>query len=153
MPIQNFSKQYLGLSITVKSHLMEDHSCKQQSQLEGIGDLEESFGERNHQYESIADRRHGGTRDFAMRESIKSKEQAQRTHSDVQDKVATIKDKQKRKANIDKLDLQIQAETKRQQRLDHRQAALNFVVLPDSVLLKLKDERTRLLGLEANVPN
>jgi hypothetical protein len=69
-------ERYLQLSMTEKSHVVQDHGCQQQRLFGGIGDLDESFGERNHQSESIADRRHGGTRDFAKREKVKSREQA-----------------------------------------------------------------------------
>jgi hypothetical protein len=88
-------ERYLQLSITPKSHVMDAHSCEQQQLFKGIGDLEESFGERNHQLESIADRRYGGTRDFAEREKIKSREQAQFNHPDVQAKISNIKEKRK----------------------------------------------------------
>jgi hypothetical protein len=33
------------VSVTTKSHLMEDHSLEQQAELDGIGDLGEDFGE------------------------------------------------------------------------------------------------------------
>ena len=64
-------ERYIQLSITLKSHIIEDHSCEQKSIFNGIGDLEEIFGERNHQYESIEDRRHGGTFDFYLCDKIK----------------------------------------------------------------------------------
>ena len=90
-------ERYLQLSLTPKSHIVEDHSCEQQVLFKGIGDIEESFGERNHQHESIADRRHVGTRDFALREKRKAKEQAQFNHPGVQVKVEDIIDDRKRK--------------------------------------------------------
>ena len=46
-------ERYFQLSITPNSHIIEDHSCEQQSLFNGIGDLEESFGELNHPYKSI----------------------------------------------------------------------------------------------------
>jgi hypothetical protein len=39
---------YLQLPITPKSHIIGDHSCEQQVYFKGIGDLDKSFGERNH---------------------------------------------------------------------------------------------------------
>ena len=66
-------KRYLQLTITPKSHIIEDRSCKKKSILNGIGDLEESFEDKNHQYESISDRGHGGTHAFTPCETIKEK--------------------------------------------------------------------------------
>ena len=43
--------QYLQLSTSQKIHMIEDHSCKQQMIFNGIRDVEESFAEKNHQYE------------------------------------------------------------------------------------------------------
>jgi hypothetical protein len=141
-------ERYLQLSITPKSHVMEDHSCEQQQLLQGMGDLDESFGERNHQYESIADRRHGGTRDFARREKIKSKEQAQFNHPDVKIKVEGIHGKRKRTASTArKSEVQQTADKKRQKRMEDREASLLFFVAPGSKLKKLEDERKRLLRL------
>jgi radical SAM superfamily enzyme len=42
-------ERYLGMSVTTKSSLMEDHSLEQQEELDGIVDLGKDFGERNHQ--------------------------------------------------------------------------------------------------------
>jgi hypothetical protein len=52
-------EQYLGMSVTTKSHLMEDHAVQQKLELHGFGDLGEDFGERNHQDQAQADRRLG----------------------------------------------------------------------------------------------
>ena len=49
-------ERYLQLSITPKSHIIEDQSCEQQIIFDSIRDLEESFGEINRQYKSILDR-------------------------------------------------------------------------------------------------
>ena len=55
-------KRHLGLSITPKSHLIiETHACQQQGAFQGIDDLDESFGERNHQIETRGDVRYGFT--------------------------------------------------------------------------------------------
>jgi hypothetical protein len=136
-------ERYLQLPITPKSHVKEDHSCEQQVHFKGIGDLDESFGERNHQHESIADRRHGGTRDFALREKIKAKEEAQLNHPKVQDRVEAIKTKRKRNYEVTRSGVQETAAEKRQRREEARAAVLNFVVLETS-LTRLRDERTRL---------
>jgi hypothetical protein len=48
-------EQYLGMSVTTKSHLMEDHAIEQQQELDGFGDLGEDFGEQNHQDQAKAD--------------------------------------------------------------------------------------------------
>jgi hypothetical protein len=58
-------ERYLGMSMTPKSHLMEDHSMEQQEEIDGIGDLGEEFDERNHQDQSRANQRLGCVRNFA----------------------------------------------------------------------------------------
>jgi hypothetical protein len=144
-------ERYLQLSITPKSHIVGAHSCEQQVYFKGIGDLDESFGERNHQHESIADRRHGGTRDFALREKIKAKEEAQFNHPGVQDRVQDIKMKRKRNYEVTKSGVQETAAGKRQRREEARAEVLNFIV-PASSLTRLRDERKRLFreGLGTN---
>jgi hypothetical protein len=47
-------EQYLGMSVTTKSHLMEDHAVEQQQELDGFSDLGKDFGERNHQDQAKA---------------------------------------------------------------------------------------------------
>jgi hypothetical protein len=140
-------ERYLQLSITPKSHVVEDHGCQQQRRFRGIGGLDESFGERNHQSESIADRRHGGTRDFAMREKIKSREQAQFNHPEVEEKVALINLKRKRAVSASKKNMQNEAEAKRQKRLQDRESALNYYIPNGAPLVKLQDERRRIFQL------
>ena len=44
-------ERLLGFSITLKSHIIESHACEQQADIQGIGDLDESFGECIHQVE------------------------------------------------------------------------------------------------------
>ena len=41
--------------LTPKSHIIESHAANQQELIKGIGDLDESFGEPNHQMETRAD--------------------------------------------------------------------------------------------------
>jgi hypothetical protein len=137
-------ERYLGLSITPKSHIQGMHAAAQQRLHRGIGDLDESFGERNHQYESIADRRHGGTRDFARREKIKSKEQANFSHADVKAKVLSLQLKRKRPPR-DEFGVQVEAAMKKQKRAEARAAILELEVPTNTVLPRLRDEAKRLL--------
>jgi hypothetical protein len=88
------------MSVTTKSHLAEDHSCEQQGNLDGIGNLGEDFGERNHQDEAKADRRLGCVRNFAIRESIKSKEEVQVKDQRMQAKLIKIKEKQRKGPSV-----------------------------------------------------
>jgi hypothetical protein len=90
------ARYHLGMSVTTKSHLIEDHSLEQQEELHGIDDLGEDFGERNHQYQTKADRRLGCVRNFATRESIKSKEEVEVKSEVVKAKIMEIQGKQKR---------------------------------------------------------
>ncbi len=66
-------EQYLGMSVTTKSHIAEDHSVQQQEDLDGIGDLGKDFGKRNHQYEAKADRRLGCAQYLALGSQSKAK--------------------------------------------------------------------------------
>jgi hypothetical protein len=89
-------KRYLGMSVTTKSHLIGDHSCEQQEELQGLGDIGEDFGERNHQDQAKADRRLGCIRNFVAREKIKSLEEVQAKDTKVQAKIIEIKVKRSR---------------------------------------------------------
>ena len=89
-------ERYIGISITPKSHIIEDHSITQQRHLKGIGDLEESFGERNHQLETRNDVRYASVQDFDLKERLKSRDEAQSNHPDVKDKMKELKVKKKR---------------------------------------------------------
>ena len=70
-------ERHLAMSITSKSHFSGCHAVEQQEMLEGIGDVGEKAGERNHQDEAKADRRLGCVRHFGTRETTKSKEEVQ----------------------------------------------------------------------------
>ena len=48
-------ERHLGITVTPKSHIIESHAANQQELIKGIGNLDESFGERNHQMETRAD--------------------------------------------------------------------------------------------------
>jgi hypothetical protein len=95
-------ERYLGMSVTTKSHLAEDHSVQQQEDLQGIGDIREDFGERNHQDQAKVDRRLGCVRNFATRETIKSKEEVQVKDEKVQAKIVEIKEKRQRAKNAER---------------------------------------------------
>ena len=111
----------------------------------GIGDIEESFGERNHQHESIADRHHGCTHNFALREKRKAKEQAQFNHPGVQVKVEEIINDRKRKYLVaTKTKFQENAAENRRKREEARTEVLDFVIPANAKLNRLQDERTRL---------
>jgi hypothetical protein len=114
-------ERYLRMRVTTKSHLMEDHSLEQQEEQDGIGDLGEDFGERNHQDQAKADQRLGCLRHFATRETIKSKEEVQIKDKKVQAKIIKIKRKQKRGHSKGSIARQT---AKRQRRLDAREEAL-----------------------------
>jgi hypothetical protein len=114
-------ERYLGMSVTTKSHLMEDHSLAQEEELDGIGDLGEDFGERYHQDQAKADRRLGCIRHFATRAAIKSNEEVQMKDKKVQAKIIEIKRKRKRGHSKGTIARQT---AKRQRRLDAREEVL-----------------------------
>jgi hypothetical protein len=114
-------ERYLGMSVTTKSHLIGDHSCEQQEELQGLGDIGEDFGERNHQDQAKADRRLGCVRNFAAREKIKSLEEVQAKDTKVQAKIIEIKVKRSRGQYEG---TEARQAAKRQRRLDAREQVL-----------------------------
>ena len=115
-------ERYLGMSVTTKSHLMEDHAVEQQQELNGFGDLGEDFGERNHQDQAKDDRQLGCVRNFATREAIKSREEVQVKDEKVQAKILEIKGKRKRGVYEG---TEARQAARRQRRLDARQEVLD----------------------------
>eukprot|EP00957_Ditylum_brightwellii_P103919 7917862-Ditylum_brightwellii.AAC.1 len=116
---------------------------------DGIGDLEESFEEQNHQYETIADWRHGGTCDFAIQEKIKAKEQMQFNHPDVQEKNESIKNKRKRKGDdASRKERRFEQATmeNRQKRDQARLEVLAVIIQTRSKLTSIQSERKHLFG-------
>jgi hypothetical protein len=137
-------ERYLGMSMTTKSHLMEDHSIEQQEEFEGIGDLGEDFGERNHQDQAKADRRLGAVRNFAAREKIKSLEEVQAKDTKVQAKIEDIKVKRQRGQNEG---TQARQAAKRQKRLDARDEIADSPA-PTGTMTTLRERRNILLNNE-----
>jgi hypothetical protein len=90
-------ERYLQLSITPKSHIIEDHSCKQQVYFKGIEE-----------------------------EKIKANEEAQINHPKVQDRVQDIKKKGKRKYEVTRSGVQETAAEEQQRREEARAEALNL---------------------------
>jgi hypothetical protein len=130
-------ERYLGMSITTKSHLAEDHSCEQQEDLDGIGDIGEDFGERNHQDEAKADRRLGCVRNFATRETIKSKEEVQIKDEKVQARIVAIKEKRKKGPSDANEARQV---AKKQRRMDARAEVLASP-MPVGKMVTLRERR------------
>jgi hypothetical protein len=134
---------YLGMSVTTKRHLMEDRSLEQQEKLDGIGDLGEDFGERNHQDQAKADRRLGCIRHFATQETIKSKEEVQMKDENLQAKIIEIKRKRKRGHSKGTIAHQT---AKRQRQLDAREEVLalpapagRMTMLRERCIIQLKE--------------
>jgi hypothetical protein len=92
-------ERHLGMSITPKTHVMDDHSIQQLIATYGFADLGEDAGERNHQDEAKADRRLGAIRDYVLKEAFKSKDEVKRKNPKVEAKIAQLVDKNKRKSS------------------------------------------------------
>jgi hypothetical protein len=60
-------ERHLGMSITPKTHVMEDHSITKLVATQGFADLGEDAGERNHQHEAKADRRRNSVGTVSIR--------------------------------------------------------------------------------------
>ncbi len=117
-----------------------DHSVEQQEDFDGIGDLGEDFGERNHQDEAKADLRLGCVRNFATRELIKSKEEVQIKSEKVQAKIVEIKEKRKKGPSDAN---EVRQAAKKQRRMDDRARVLAFPA-PEGRMTTLRQQR----GLE-----
>ena len=128
------------MSVTRKSHFVEDHSVQQLEDLDGIGDIGEDFGERNHQDEVKAHRRLGCVRNFVTRESFKSKEEVQIKSEKGQAKILEIKEKRKKGPSDANEARQV---AKKQRRMDARAEVLAFSA-PEGRMTTLMQQR----GLE-----
>jgi hypothetical protein len=134
-------ERYLGMSTTTKSHLVEDHATEQQEELQGIGDIAEDFGERNHQDQAKADRRLGAVRNFAAREKFKSLEEVHSKDFKVQAKLLDIKVKRQRGPNEGS---EARQAAKRKKRLDARDQILDSPA-PTGRMTTLRELRNVLL--------
>jgi hypothetical protein len=123
--------------VTTKSHLAEDHSIKQQEALDGIGDLWEYFGECNHQDEAKSDRLLGCLRNFATRESIKSKEGVQIKSEQVQARIVEIKEKRKKDPSDA---IEVRQAAKKERQMDARAEVLAFPA-PEGRMTTLRQQR------------
>lgn len=134
-------ERYLGMNTTTKSHMIEDHS-DQQEKFQGIGDLTEDFGERNHQYEAKADRLLGAVRDYEKRETFKSKDEAMNKDAILKIKAEEIRRKRKREPQ--QRDSETNAEKRYQQQLENRRLARLFVV-PNGFMETLQQKKDKIL--------
>jgi hypothetical protein len=136
-------ERYLGMSVTTKSHLMEDHSLEQQEELHGFGNLGEDFGEQNHLDQAKCNIRLGCVRNFAAREKFKSLEEVQAKDTKVQAKILYIRVKRSRSHYEGTEARQV---AKRQRQLDAREEVLalpspvgRMTTLSERRVLKLND--------------
>jgi hypothetical protein len=78
-------ERHLGMCITPKTHVMDDHSIQQLIATHGFADLGEDADERkHHQDEEKADRRLGAICDYALKEAFKSKDKVKRKNPKVE---------------------------------------------------------------------
>jgi hypothetical protein len=114
-------ERHLGMSITPKTHVMEDHSITKLVATHRFADLGKDAGERNHQDEAKAKRRLGAIRDYAKKEAFKSKDEVRKKNPKVKGKIAELKIKNKQKSNGE---VEGREAAKRQKRIETREAAL-----------------------------
>jgi hypothetical protein len=114
-------ERHLCMSITPKTHVMEDHSITKLVATHGFTDLGKDAGERNHQDEAKADIWLGAIRDYAKKEAFKSKDEVRKNKPKVEAKIAELKIKDKRKSNGE---VEGREAVKRQKRIEAREAAL-----------------------------
>ena len=101
---------------------MAAHSIEQLVRICGFADLGEDAGKRNHQDKSKADKRLGAIRDYARKEDFKSKDEFRKKTPAVQENIAQLREKNKRKTSGDAEARQI---TKRRKRIDAREEAMS----------------------------
>ena len=101
--------------------------------------MAEDAGERNHQDEAKADRRLGAIRDFARKETFKSKDEVRKKNPIVEAKIEEMMEKTKRQATGDADEQQA---VKHQKQLDNRQAALNAPA-PEGKMKTMRERRAK----------
>ena len=129
-----------GMSMTTKAHIDEKHACEQQEEHDGVGDMEESFGWRDHQKETRADARHGGAGVFFTRERNKGMDEALSNDLKVQVAKTELQQKRKRKHDVLASQAAVTAETKRAKHAQQRSDALTMIV-PTGELVSLVENR------------
>ena len=120
---------------------MADHSIEQLVRTCGFACLGEDAGKRNHQDEAKADRRLGAIRDYKRKESFKSKDEFRKKNPVVQEKIAELREKNKRKTSGDAEARQI---AKHQKRIDAREEALSSPV-PEEKMKTLRRIRSEMM--------
>jgi hypothetical protein len=83
-------ERYLGVSITPKSHSAEDHFIELMELHQGFGDLDESFGEQNHQTLFKFQRRFIGRKAYGQRQESIEKAKAKADHPKVQEEASEM---------------------------------------------------------------
>ena len=135
-------ERFLQMSITTKSHLIEDHS-DQQERFAGIGDLTEDFGERNHQYEAKQDALRPTVRSFQQRQEIKSRDEVKNKDPLIKIKAEEMKKKRKRATPITKHHAMHERERKRKKHLAAREDALQYPI-PNGPMQTLRERREKI---------
>ena len=140
--------RYLGMSVTPKAHCIECHAIPLLVEHKGFADLGEDSGERMHQVQSKLDRRLGAIRDFKKKEVCKSKEETMTSYPGVKIKIEEMLGKTSRGPSVAHAE---QRATKRQKKMDGREAVLELPVRADNVVITtLRARRAAMLGNAAN---
>ena len=129
-----------GMSMTTKEHNDEEHACEQQEEHDGIGEMEEFFGERGHQKETRANARHGGAGNFFTRERNKGMDEALSNDPKVQVAKTELQQKRKRKNDVLASQAAVATETKCAKHSQQRIGTFTMIV-PTGELVSLVENR------------
>lgn len=115
----------LGLSVTVKLHIIEDHICDYLRDLQGFGDLLENEGERGHQIGASNESRSKALRDWCEKAKSHARWEAMNKNEAVKKQISDVNSKAARKQRS-RNSAEEQAKLKKMERDNQRQALLNL---------------------------
>jgi hypothetical protein len=113
----------LGLSVTLKAHIAEDHVCGQIRDYHGIGDYNEEFVERLHQEGVRTNRRVQTMKDTTKKYLHVARYQEATQNPKVREMQTLVHEKRKRKCKASEEEdevLQLQSQLRHQQRVSER---------------------------------
>jgi hypothetical protein len=113
----------LGLSVTLKGHLAEDHVCDQIGVYHGIGDYNEEFVERLHQEGVRTNRRVQTMKDRTKKYLHVAKYQEATQNPKVKEMQSLVNQKRKRQSTNEEEVSQLQSQQRQRQRVANRKEA------------------------------
>ena len=135
------------MSVTPKLHLLSVHLLIFLERVQGLGDLGEDVGERAHQEEARNENRVGVVVNLTKKERTKSQFEAMKRSAKVKETMSELKQKSKRKFNIDGPSQAENNGRERKRLREEQRDKLLLMPLLDSTRIFLSDiERRKILN-------